>query len=147
MKKPVKHPTKQEEKKLFTLMEQLDYLFSVNNFDRHIAFKEKENPENAEVAADITIEIAYQRISIRIYPCFWEHTRKEQREFLLHEYCHTIPHPLNVLACDLREGKMVSMEQRRDALEEVTSRIALLLDAQLRSRNKYARIAYEKYLK
>lgn len=137
------HPTKSEDKRLRALMEQLDYLFSVNNFDRHLIYKKE---DNGDVAADISIEIPYQRITISIYPCFWTHTKEEQREFILHEYCHTISRPLNDIACDLLDGKLITKDQRKDAWEEVTSRTAQLLDAQLRGRNKYARIAYAKYL-
>ena len=125
-------------------MEQLDYLFSVNNFDRSIIFK-KEDKE--DVSADISIDIPYQRLTVNIYPVFWTHSRKEQREMILHEYCHTVSRPLNDVACDLQDGKLITKTQRKEAWEEVTSRTAQLLDAQLRGRNKYARVAYEKYLK
>lgn len=139
-----KHPTKKEKDRLYALMEQLDYLFSINNFDRSITFKKT---DHKGVAADISIDIPYQCITINIYPTFWTHTRKEQREFILHEYCHTVSRPLNDVACDLMDGKLITKIQRKDAWEEVTSRTAQLLDAQLRGRNKYAKIAYEKYLR
>lgn len=140
-----KHPTKREEARLMALTDQLEYLFAVNNYDRSFVWKQQDTPEL--VGADVTISIPYQRITICVYPVFWTHTLREQREMILHEFCHTIIQPIQNVATDLFEGKFRTEKERIDAVEHATSRVAQLLDAQLRGKNRYARIAYEKYLK
>lgn len=123
----------------------MDFLFSVNNFDRGIVFKS--NDDGDDTGASVLLDIPYQRITVNIFPLFWENKLKDQREMILHEYCHIIVHTLQRVTNDLSEGKFRTHKEIRDAVEECTSRFTMLLDAQLKGRNKYARVAYEKYLK
>lgn len=138
-------PSKRQKQKCIDLIEQMDFLFSTNNYTRTLNFGE--NKPEEYVAADVTINIPYQRIHINIYPAYWEQDKYAQRMSILHEFCHAIVKPLQDVCFDLQEGKLRTTADRKDAVEHVTSRIAQLLDAQLRGRNKYARDAYEKYLK
>ena len=143
MKKP-KHPTTKEEKRLMAFTDQMEYLFAVNNYDRSFTYKEQ---DSEGVGAEVEINVPYQRINIAIYPIFWKHTLKEQREMILHEFCHTVIQPVQAVARDLFEGKFRTEQERKDAVEQSTSQVAQLLDSLLRGRSLYARKAYEKYLK
>jgi len=137
------HPTPKERKRLAVLMEQLDWLFGVSSYERHLLFKKKDKDG---AMAEITIDASYERIVMNIYPMFWEESREEQRAALLHEYCHHVAYPLQLAASLLYKGELVTPNDQEAAVEKTTSRICHLLDAQLRGRNKFARIAYKKYL-
>src|SRR3990167_7601545 len=142
--KPPKHPTKKEEKRLMAFTDQMEFLFAVNNFDRSFTW---EKTDKEGIAAEVTISIPYQTFNIAFYPLFWTQTLKEQREILLHEFCHSLIVPIQNVASDLFEGRFRTEKERKDAVEESTSRITQLLDALLRRKSLYARKAYEKYLK
>lgn len=142
-----KHPTKAEQKRVTNLLEQLEFLFAVNNFERSLTFMKEEKEEGERLIADVSIDRLYQRILIRIYPSFWNEHIKFQRKALLHEFCHVIIQPIQSVALDLFNGKFRTMKELRDATEESTSKVENLLDAQLKGNNRYARIAYAKYLK
>ena len=143
MKKP-KHPNKKEEKRLMAFTDQMEYLFAVNNYDRSFTYKELDSDD---LCAEVELTVPYQRINIAIYPIFWTLTLKEQRELILHEFCHILIQPVQTVAWDLFEGKFRTEKERKDAVEQSTSRVAQLLDSLLRGRSSYARKAYEKYLK
>lgn len=140
-----KHPTKREEKRLMSFTDQMEFLFAVNNYDRSFTYKQKDDKE--WVAVEIEINVPYQRINTAIYPIFWTYSLKEQRKILLHEFCHIIIQPVQAVAADLFEGKFRTEEERKNAIEQSTSRVTQLLDSLLQGKNKYAAKAYEKYLK
>lgn len=142
----MKHPTKKEEKRLMDFTTQMEFLFAVNNFDRSFTYKKVES-ENDGSSLDVSVDIPYQRIHINVYPCFWNESLKEQRKQLLHEFCHTVIYPVQSVANDLFGGKFRTEKEIKDAVEQSTSRITELLHAQLIDRNKYAKVAYKKYLK
>lgn len=137
-----KHPTNKEKKRLMALAEQLDYLFYTSNHDRGFLFN-KEDKDG--IMAEVRLVDEYQQLTIAIYPLFWTKNAQEQRSALLHEYCHTLSAPMNDLLTDFADDKHVTIHQRKNAWEKVTSRITQLLDAQLRDMNKYAKVAYQKY--
>lgn len=139
----MKHPTRVEEKRVFDLLEQLEYLFMVNGYSRSVSFKKT---DVGVTAADVSIDRSYQRIHISIYPIFWEEDLQDQRKALLHEFCHTVTVPVQEVGEDLLKGKLRTSDELQKAVEETTSRVENLLDAQLRGRNRYARIAYKKYI-
>lgn len=126
--------------------EQFEFLFAVNNYDRSFTYKKTES-EDKGASLDVSVDVPYQRIHINIYPCFWEQSLKEQRKQLLHEFCHTIIYPTQIVAEDLFDGEFRTKKEIKNAVEQSTSRITELLHAQLIGRNRYARVAYEKYLK
>lgn len=139
----MKHPTPKEKKKLDALMSDFDFMFNICGYERNLIFKKESEDESA---ASICIDVPYQRITLNIFPTFWEHTKKQQREFILHEYCHTIGHPIANLAKDLLDGVFVPKSKIIDMEEEANCKIVHLLDYQLRGMAKYTRTAYAKYL-
>jgi len=121
------HPTKAEEKRLNDLISQFDYLFEVSSFERNIVYKKE---DNKAVISDIDLDIPYQRVYIQIYPSFWKHKVFEQRKALLHEFCHIVANPIQLIAQNLLDGRFKTQKDLEDAVEQTTSRIENLLDAQ-----------------
>lgn len=121
----------------------MEWMFDYQNWDRSVVFKEK---DDNELAAQVRQEDEYRRITVDIYPCFFTHSPKEQREFLLHEFCHSFSHKLYCASIDLLDGKLHTKEQLRKLNEEATSRVVQIIDALLRGKLRYAKRGYERYL-
>ena len=130
-------------KKIIDLVNGLQWLFNVNGFEREIIF-EKENEKGK--GAEIIYEENYQRLTIKIYPLFFEESLDFQRKIILHELCHCLTMPQKLLSCDLNDGLLVTINQIKTENERATSRIENILDGLLQGRLKYAKEAYEKYL-
>jgi hypothetical protein len=130
-------------KKIVDLLDELQWLFHLNNFDRQIVLvKEDENNKGVQ----ITFEEEYQRITLDIYPCFFKETPEEQRKMILHELCHTITIPLKVMAYDLADGVLVTKQQLEEGSERSTSKIENILNGLLQDRLVYAKQGYKNYL-
>lgn len=130
--------------KVCKFLDDIDWLFAIQNFDRNIVLKEKDEDNKC---AEITFEEDYQRITVNIYPTFFKQTDKEQRKALLHELCHTITIPMNQLSIDFIRGKAVTEETFYSTMERATSQIENILDGLLRGRFKYASKAYQGFVK
>jgi hypothetical protein len=146
-KKPKCLPNKEERRRLLALMEALDWMFSITNFDRTLHYMHEADDSSPDCIAEVSVTREYQRITISIYPKFWELDAEKQRKALLHEYCHSETEPLQHQAEALRKGHLVTEKQVSEAVEEVTSRMENHLDALLRGRKKFMRDAYAAYLK
>ena len=138
-----KHPTKKEEKRVQSFLKQMEWMFGLQNYDRTICFS-----KNADdtFAANVVVEEDYQRVKITIYPCFWDNTLKNQREYLLHEFCHYLTDSLANLAWDMMQGKLQTKEHRRLAVEKSTSMVSNIIDSLLCDNMSFAKVAYKKYL-
>lgn len=144
VKKKEKKLTKaQIKKRIFRLLNDIEYLFDYQNFDRSFVF-EKEEKENT--ACEVVTDLEYRRVTIKIYPCFMTHSVWDQRQLLLHEFCHTYTDKIYQLAVSLLNGKYETFENFRRANEEATSRITETMEALLRGRLRYARKAYARFL-
>lgn len=145
MKKKIKKLSREQVKKrVFNFCDDMQWVFDYQNFDRGVVFK-KEN--RSEVVADVVTDLAYRRITINIYPYFFEHKPEEQRELLLHEFCHTFTDKLYGKSVSLLNGKLETFDKLKAANEEATSRITQVLNALLQDKLKYAKDGYSKYLK
>ena len=144
-----KHPTTKEKKRILAFMDEMQYLFEVQNFSKEIVFKDVDaaGDKDGELAATIVIVSDYRTITINIFPRFFRCTREAQRQFLLHEFCHHVPHALHSALEGLLNGKLVTAPQISSMDEEATSRITYLLHGLLTGRFRYARKAYGKYLR
>lgn len=107
----------------------LNRLFSLEYHDRWFDIA-KEPYENS--ACTVMHDIEYQRLRITIYPCFWENTKENQREYLLHEYSHTITTELLSCINSLRAGTLITPQQTKSANEAATSKIKEIIEAFLR---------------
>lgn len=148
-KKPA-HPTSGERKNICTLLEQLDWFFGVATYDRKLEYvheeKKSDKHEGRSVMADVLCEHDYQRLRIRLYPCFWEESTEGQRKGLLHEYCHILPARLQEHARNNWRERLVPEHIFDSAVEELTSSIENRLDALLRGRSQYMMKAYATYV-
>jgi hypothetical protein len=139
---------KQNKKKIMELLEQLDWMFGTQNFDRSVVFEEDEEYYNGDpVSCKMTCDESYQVIKLHIYPNFFEHELPKQRRILLHEFVHTTTIPLYRTACNLHDGQLCTPEQIRQEHERATSRIDNILDRLLSGGMTYAKKAYKEYLK
>lgn len=119
-------------------------MFGVQNYDRTVVL-EKVDRDN--FAAMVKIQEDYQRIRLTIFPCFWENSPEDQRQYILHEFCHVFTHELSDLLCDLQNGKLVTKDSHVLANERATSKIANIIEILLLSKVDYAQKAYTRYLK
>lgn len=126
------------------LLREFEVMFGLQTYDRAVVLEEK---DQKNLAASVRIEEDYQRITIYIYPCFFHNTLKDQRMYLLHEFCHYFTDDLKTYADDLREGMYVTKENIRVANEKAVSRITNILDAFLVERRSSVQKAYAKFLK
>jgi hypothetical protein len=140
----MKHPTKKEVRRIEQFIEQMRWAFGLQNHDfDHDFAKEDSN----SLAAKIRNQDDYQRITITIYPCFFKYSLREQREYLLHEFCHYLNESIAQTAWNLLMGKLETEEHYRWANEKSTSMTANIMDKLLDGKMKFAKIAYKKYLK
>lgn len=129
---------------LHKLVDHLQEIFEIRNWDKHISFPVE---DKEHVAASIDTEEDYQRIHITIYPLFFRESRQQQREYILHEFCHMVTHGLVHLLDEFKRGNLVTPQQVKFECERATSRMALIMDAFFCKRfNKEIR-GYTDYLK
>lgn len=135
---------KQSIKRIQRFLDEIEWLFGVQNFEKHITLK---NEDRDGVASEINYEKEYQRITIYIYPTFFRSSLDDQRKYLLHELCHIITLQSKNLAYKINDGKVVTFEEIRAENEEMTSKIENLLNGLLQDKLQYAKKAYRNYLK
>lgn len=121
----------------------LEWLFDYQNWDRRVVF---ETTDKDSCAAEVTTDAEYRRILIKIYPAYFTHSPRDQRLFLLHEFCHSYTDRVYKMGIDLLNGKLRTNDMLNAANEEATSRITDILDALLRGKMRYARKSYARYL-
>lgn len=137
-----KNSKKQQIKKITNFLEQIEWLFCLNNFDKNIIIK-KEDQDNK--TAEIYYDNNYQHIEVCFYPCFFTYQTKEQRKIILHELCHSITLPSKKASYDLLSGKLITEKQINEINEKATSKIENILDALLQNKLIYAKNAYKNY--
>lgn len=129
--------------RVWKLTNDLEFLFGLQNFDREYRRMSKDLEDRV---ASVKVDEKYQRITISLYPNFFKETIKQQREALLHEFCHYLTDPLYEVAHNMTEGELQTYKSVRHANELSTSRVAQLVDALLRGKKAYARKAYAQFI-
>lgn len=119
-------------------------MFDVGNRERHVVLV-AEDSENK--ACTIEIDDAYQRVVINIYPCFFTATRRQQRKYLLHEFVHTVLHPISHDLHQFGRGIFITPQQVIADTEEATSRVTNIVGALMNGYLMRYRRAYKVYLK
>jgi hypothetical protein len=66
----------------------------------------------------------YMQATIKIYPCFWDHSEYERAHALVHEMIHC--HTQSVWNCmlSLHQGELIVPDQMRCEIEQLTQRIS-----------------------
>lgn len=134
----------QTKKRILDLLGQMDWLFGLNNFERELIFKKVDEDDKG---AEIAFEENYQRVTINIYPAYFEEKVEYQRKILLHEFCHCITIPSKCLGYDLLDGELVTRGQIKQENERMTSKFENILDGLLQGKLRYASKAYKDYVK
>jgi len=128
------------------LLEGLQWLFGIQNYDRSIVLKDKDEEREDEYCyAEIYFGEKYQEIELTIYPHFFKKTIEEQRKIILHELCHSITIPNKDAGYKLLDGVLVTKRELDFINERETSQVENILDGLLRGRLKYALKAYQEY--
>jgi hypothetical protein len=138
-----------KKKRIMNLLEQLDWMFGCQNYQRSVRFEDKDiELSNGRIPAlEININDDYQELIIIIYPHFFEHDLDNQRKLLLHELCHLITDRLKNLALDLFNGRFRTYDDIQESKEKATSQIENILHKLLCGGMRYAKKAYKEYLK
>ncbi len=125
-------------------LKEFQYLFGVQTYDRAVILESK---DSKNFAASIFVEEDYQRITIKIFPCFFENELADQRRYLLHEFCHYFTTDLADTARNLLNGDLVTKEQIRVANEKGVSRATNIIESILLGKERHAQSVYSGYLK
>jgi len=146
------HLSKAQVKRRITeFLKDMEWAFDFQNFLRTINFKDNDDPppedKTSGPAAYVEIDWEYQRITINIFPCFFDSSIELQRTYLLHEFCHTFSDKLYGKAINLLRGKLETSAHLTQANEECTSRITELVGRLLEGKMRYARDGYANYIK
>lgn len=130
---------------VYKFVDILSDMFDVGTYDLRVTLLREES--EAGTACEVNVEQDYHRINIRIFPLFFTKPRTEQREFLLHEFCHTVTWDLFKLLTDLKDGKHVTEHQIKEHNERATSRMTHFLNGMMQGHYKRSRKAYKEFLK
>lgn len=139
--------TKKQKDRVKALASVFDGFFSIKSFERSFVWMNEDNGDGSGVAADISIDFEYQRVTIRVYPAFWKEDIDIQRKMILHEFCHILVARLQHLTEDLLAGKLRTEDEKKKVVEECTSRITHLLEMMMSGYWRDVPKAYAAYLK
>lgn len=140
----IKHPTKRDTSRINSFLTEMQWMFGLQNYDRSFFFEEK---DEKNYACKVEIEEDYQRIVIRIYPCFFDNNLENQREYLLHEFCHFLTDAISTIAYNMAMGDLETDKNRKEANEKSVSRTTNIMDKLLTGKLDFAKKAYKDYLK
>ena len=110
-------------KQISKYLSQIDWLFSLQNYDKKVIFAYDPCQENVKCEAEITVRRDYQDIEIIIYPIFLNNNDEYQKKILIHELCHSLVSDFKKISVSLLSGKLITGERINDVNEETTSRI------------------------
>ena len=144
--KMVKKMTVEQNVKLVSsFLDIMDDMFNIATFDKRIICEKLDKKDNGYINAEISVDDMYRRITILLYPRFFNESLETQRRILLHELCHCITDELMTISFDLYTGKLRTKRDMEGANERTTSMIESILDLLLRGELDYLSKAYEDY--
>ncbi len=136
------------EQRVKQFLDEIDWMFQVNNFDKTVTMKELDfEEEDGSRVARIIYDYEYQKIEIEIYPLFKEYSIKKQRKVLLHELCHILHADSRKVMINMLDGKFTPQNGIERINETETSKTENIIDALLVGRLRYAKRAYANYIK
>lgn len=92
-------------------------------------YPREDDPREACCNADIDTDLAdtYHRVTLQIYPPFFDVSAEDQEFSVVHELAHVLAHPLVELVEASRNGLAVSPQELRSANERVADRFAKIV--------------------
>lgn len=140
-----KLPSKERVKRAIGVFaEDMRWMFDHGNSDLTITYADKD--DGTGTTAEVTYTSKYRRMSLVIYPNFFTDTPALQREYLLHEFCHTFSHDLKDKSHELVDGRLHTKTSLDETNEECTSRISEIMHRLMTGKYKRARGAYKRYV-
>ena len=130
---------------IIKFLDEIDWMFELNNFEREIILKEYQPENEPNLAAEVKTDTTYKEITISIYPHFFTLDKQQQRKALLHELVHTILSKNHVSALALLKGTLTTESELDEMNEQETTRITHFLDQLFIGNLRYARKAYLNY--
>lgn len=121
----MKKPTKADKERVAKYAADMRPLLGLTQWTFNFTFADD---DKEGVAAEITSQPEYKRAFITIFPCFWQDTKKDQREIIVHELCHILTDPLYFRAFDLLRGKLVTDRELDFEREQLTETIAVIIN-------------------
>lgn len=140
---------KKIQKNIIDFLEEIGWLFEINNYQKFIVFKKEdfEEEDKYKYLADIEVRNDYKDMLINIYPKFLKENKEQQCRTLIHELSHTFTHESKTNAINLLNGKLVIEDKIRYDNERLTETISDLIFNLAQGNRKYVNGAIKKYLK
>ena len=138
---------KKNTKRVQKFLEEIEWMFHTNGWERHLVLAEKQPEDQPQLAAEITPSMEYKQLTLKLYPFFFVCDLREQREALLHELVHVVLQDTKMLAIDLLQGRLQTEVTIKNTNEKTVSEITHLLDLLFTGNLRYAKRAYKNYLK
>ena len=133
---------KKTEKRVADFLNDIGWMFDVNNLETKIVVKEGEEHQRAEVFYDMK----YRRFDLTLYEGFFKESRDTQFEMLIHELCHVFTLPAKLHSNNLLDGHLVTKSEVAITCESTTSAISAIIAKLLKGQMQYARDARKKYM-
>jgi len=83
--------------------------------------------EKNDVMAECLARERYRQITLAIYPVFWEKSKDEQQQVLIHEITHVLTGLQNSLITTLLKGGLVTEGEMVEVYERETTWIANII--------------------
>ena len=138
---------KRNTKRVQKFLEQIEWAFELNNYQRTLVNKEHQPEDSPDLTAEVKTDEIYKTIELTLYPNFWDYSLTVQRDALLHELVHTILIKNKNISMDLLNGVHHSPQGVKDADEKSVTHITVLLSGLLQGRFRYIKQAYLDYIK
>jgi len=138
--------TKKQQVKIRRFLDDIQWLFQINNFEKIIEFSDKPNGDDTGTTALITYDESYQYIKLKVYPSFFDESEQSQLKMLIHECCHCITLNSKHAMLDLLNGKLITDQRITEINEAETSKMENILHGFMTGKYSYAKKACQNYL-
>lgn len=141
---------KNTKKKIEKFLNDIDWLFELNNYQKFIRYKDKDverEEEGDKLLADVETRHDYKDVTINIYPKFLELNLEQQCRTLIHELSHTFTHESRENSISLLKGKLIVEDKICHDNERLTETISDLIFTLAQGKRIYVGEAIKEYLK
>jgi len=88
-----------------------------------VVLKQGVSQVNENFCAEVNVDSVYKNAHMRVFPAFFAKTKAKQKEDILHEMVHIVLDEMGTQIWDLQQGKLITFDQRRDAIERTTQHL------------------------